>query len=103
MLSFIKETVSVWERLQQTTKPIVLYGMGNGADKILDWCEANSVKIAGIFASDEFVRGQEFRGFKVERYADLIARFGEDILVVIAFASEREEVLARFKELAEAH
>ena len=103
MLSFIKETVSVWERLQQTSKPIVLYGMGNGADKIVDWCEANSVKIAGIFASDEFVRGQEFRGFKVERYADIISRFGEDILVVIAFASEREEVLTRFKELAEAH
>ncbi len=103
MLSFIKETVSVWERLQQTTKPIVLYGMGNGADKIVDWCEANSVKIAGIFASDEFVRDQEFRGFKVECYADIISRFGEDILVVIAFASEREEVLARFKELAEAH
>ena len=38
MLSFIKETVSVWEHLQQTTKPIVLYGMGNGADKIVDWC-----------------------------------------------------------------
>ena len=42
MLSFIKETVSVWERLQQTTKPIVLYGMGNGADKIVDWCEDNT-------------------------------------------------------------
>ncbi|MBR4958721.1 MAG: FkbM family methyltransferase, partial [Phascolarctobacterium sp.] len=67
MLSFIKETVSVWERLQQTDKPIVLYGMGNGADKIVDWCEANAVKIAGSFASDEFVRGQVFRGFKVER------------------------------------
>ena len=103
MLSFIKETVSVWERLQQTAKPIVLYGMGNGADKIVDWCEANSVKIAGIFASDEFVRGQVFRGFKVERYAEIISRFGEDILVVIAFASESKEVLARFKELAEAH
>ena len=74
MLSFINESLSVWERLLQTTKPIVLYGMGNGADKIVDWCEANSVKIAGIFASDEFVRGQSFRGFTVERYADLKQR-----------------------------
>lgn len=103
MLSFIKETVSVWERLQQTAKSIVLYGMGNGADKIVDWCEEHSVKIAGIFASDEFVRGQVFRGFVVKKYSDIIAEFGEDILVVIAFASERPEVLARFKELAEAH
>lgn len=103
MLHFIKERISVWERLLQTAKPIVLYGMGNGADKIVDWCEANSVKISGIFASDEFVRGQIFRGFTVQKYSDIIARFGGDILIVIAFASERPEVLARFKELAEAH
>ena len=103
MLSFIKETVSVWECLQKTAKPIVLYGMGNGADKIVDWCEEHSVKIAGFFASDEFVRGQVFRGFEVKKYSDIIVEFGEDILVVIAFASERPEVLARFKELAEAH
>lgn len=103
MLDFIKEKVSAWERIQQTAKPIVLYGMGNGADKIVDWCEANAVKISGIFASDEFVRGQVFRGFKVQRYSDIIAQFGEDILVVIAFASESPQVLARFKELASAH
>ncbi|MBQ9763076.1 MAG: FkbM family methyltransferase [Phascolarctobacterium sp.] len=103
MLDFIKEKVSVWERLLQTEKHIVLYGMGNGADKIVDWCEANSVKISGIFASDEFVRYQSFRGMTVQKYSDIIEQFGEDILVVIAFASERPEVLARFKELAEAH
>lgn len=103
MLSFMKETISVWERLQQTTKPIVLYGMGNGADKIIDWCEANGVKVSGIFASDEFVRYQQFRGLTVQKYSDIIAAQGEDILIVIAFASERPEVLARFKELAAKH
>lgn len=100
MLSFMKETQSVWERLKECKKPIVLYGMGNGADKILDWCEANSVEVAGVFASDEFVRGQSFRGFTVERYDALKARLGEELLVVIAFASERAEVLERFAELA---
>lgn len=99
MLEFIQEKVSVWDALRQSRKPIVLYGMGNGADKIIDWCEANAVKIAGVFASDEFVRGQQFRGFTVERYDALKKRLGEKLLVVIAFASEREEVLARFAEL----
>lgn len=33
MLKFMQETLSVWELLQHTKKPIVLYGMGNGADK----------------------------------------------------------------------
>lgn len=100
MLDFIKETISVWELLQATTKPIVLYGMGNAADKIIDWCEEHGVRVQGVFASDEFVRGQVFRGFTVEKYADLKARLGEELLVVLAFASERPEVLAKFRELA---
>lgn len=103
MLEFIQEKLSVWEKLQKTTKPIVLYGMGNGADKIIDWCEKHQVKISGIFATDEFVRYQNFRGFIVSKYSDIINQFGNDILIVIAFASERPEVLARFKELAELH
>ncbi len=103
MLDFIKEDKSVWELLSHTEQPIILYGMGNGADKIVDWCEANQVTISGIFASDEFVRGQLFRGLKVEKYSDIIERFGKNILIVIAFASERPEVLARFRELAAEH
>ena len=98
MLNFMQEKLSVWELLRQTEKPIVLYGMGNGADKIVDWCDANGVQ--GVFASDEFVRGQQFRGFTVERYDVLRARLGNDLLVVIAFASERPEVLERFAQLA---
>lgn len=103
MLDFIKETKSVWELLKTTKQPIVLYGMGNGADKIIDWCEANGIKVSGVFASDEFVRGQVFRGLTVEKYSAIIDRLGHDILIVIAFASERPEVLARFKELAAEH
>lgn len=107
MPNFLQEIIyeknSVWETLQTTTKPIVLYGMGNGADKIIDWCEANNVKVAGIFATDEFVRYQSFRGLTVQKYSDIIEKFGEDILIVIAFASERPEVLARFKELTQLH
>ncbi|MDY4920200.1 MAG: FkbM family methyltransferase [Phascolarctobacterium sp.] len=100
MLDFMIEKTSVWKLLQGTSKPIVLYGMGNGADKILDWCEAHKVTVQGVFASDEFVRGQSFRGFTVERYDALKKRLGVELLVVIAFASERPEVLARFRELA---
>ena len=103
MLDFIKEKTSVWERLAKTTKPIVLYGMGNGADKIIDWCEAHQVAVAGVFASDEFVRGQVFRGFTVQKYSDIIARLGQDIFIVIAFASEGEQVLQRFQELNSLH
>ncbi len=35
MLDFMIEKISVWDALRTAQKPIVLYGMGNGADKIL--------------------------------------------------------------------
>ena len=60
MLDFIKEKQDVWQILQLTDKPVVLYGMGNGADQIIDLCDRMQIKVAGIFASDEFVRGQFF-------------------------------------------
>lgn len=77
--------------------------MGNGADKIIDWCEANQVNVAGIFATDEFVRYQSFRGLIVRKYTDILEEFGNEILIVIAFASERPEVLQRFAELSQVH
>jgi FkbM family methyltransferase len=99
MLSWITETKTVWEHLQETTKPIILYGMGNGADRILDKCLALDIPVAGVFASDEFVRGQTFRSYKVMRYIDIKAKYKE-FVIVIAFASERPEILAKFFELA---
>ncbi len=102
MLEFIKEQHDVWENMRACGKPLVLYGMGNGADAILDRMAQEKLPVAGVFASDEFVRGQNFRGFTVERYADVKARLG-DFAIVIAFASELPDVLARFKDLASKH
>jgi hypothetical protein len=99
MLDFMTETTTVWEFLQKTDQPIVLYGMGNGAEKILTQLAAVGKKPAGIFASDEFVRGQAFCGYTVQTYAALRKQLG-DFVIVLAFASERPEVLARFYELA---
>ena len=96
MLDFITETSDVWQNMRSCGRPLVLYGMGNGADAILDRMAAEGLTAAALFASDEFVRGQSFRGFTVEHYADIKARLG-DFAVVIAFASELPEVLARFK------
>lgn len=102
MLEFITETNDVWQNMRSCGKPLVLYGMGNGADAVLDRMAQENLQAAGIFASDEFVRGQCFRNMRVERYADIKERLG-DFAVVIAFASELPEVLARFKTLAQRH
>jgi FkbM family methyltransferase len=102
MLGFMKESATVWDSLKQTDKPIVLYGMGNGADRILDKCQAEGIPVAGLFASDEFVRGQSFRGYKVHTYQEALSQWGNFVLV-IAFASEDPVILKRFFTLAQSH
>lgn len=89
----------VWTRLQAEAHPIVLYGMGDGADKILDRFETLGITAAGVFASDEFVRGHSFRGFRVKKLSEIVEALGEDIVIVIAFASQRPEVLEKMYDL----
>ncbi len=98
-MEFLQETEGVWERLQRETRPIVLYGMGDGADKILRVFAEKQIQASGVFASDEFVRGHSFAGFQVKKLFQIIEEFGEDIVVVLSFASQRSELLARFYEL----
>ena len=50
----------IWTKLKTEKKPILLYGTGNGADKILDECEKTGIKISGVFASSGFVRERYF-------------------------------------------
>lgn len=83
---------TVWERASETEKPILLYGTGNGADKILDELQRLSVKVSGVFASDGFVRKREFRGFPVISYSQAKEKFG-DFLVLTAFGSSRKDVI----------
>ena len=35
MLSFITEKLTAWEKLKAETRPIFIYGMGDGAEKIM--------------------------------------------------------------------
>ena len=82
MLDFITETTTVWEFLRTTERPLVLYGMGNGADKILTQLAALGKKPAGIFASPEFVRGQSFHGLTVQTYEALRQQLGDFVIVL---------------------
>ncbi len=97
-LENLLDTRDLWDTLSGTDKPIVLYGMGDGADKILNVCEQKNIKISGVFASDEFVRGQIFRDFTVKKYSDIKNEFGE-IIILISFASSLENVLEKMYAL----
>ena len=88
----------LWDKLQKETRPIVVYGMGNGADKLLTRLDAYGVEISDIFASDGFVRGHSFHGIRVKSFSEIKAAYS-DFVILLSFASSREEVIALFEEL----
>lgn len=91
---------SLWRRLTEMDKPLVMYGMGDGADKLIARLEKLGRRPDGVFASDEFVRGQVFRGFRVMTYAEAERQFG-DMCVLVCFGTEQPDVLARIYAIAE--
>ncbi len=88
----IKTERELWQYLKTTSKPIVLYGMGNGADKIIYALESFGITFEGVFASDGFVRNKLFHGHKISTYNELKQKFG-DMIVLLCFGSSRLEVI----------
>ena len=68
----------LWNYLSKAKKTIVMYGMGNGADKILAVCQQYNIEIADFFASDGFVRGHSFHGKTVLSYSQVKEKYGKE-------------------------
>lgn len=89
----------LWNYLEKTNKPIVLYGMGDGADKIMAVLSNRGIKISGVFASDSFVRPKMYAGFNVEHFSALQERFG-DMIVLLCFGTHLVDVIEKIKSVA---
>ncbi len=76
---------------------MVIYGMGNGADKVIDELERLDIEIKGVTASDDFVRGQSFRGFTVKK----LSEFEGEFIIAVAFASCLPDVMNHIFSLTE--
>ncbi len=83
---------SLWDELASETRPIFLYGTGNGGDKILAALEKYNVTLTGVFASDGFVRDRYFHDYHVRAYSDVVAEYGNDIVVLLAFGTTLDSV-----------
>lgn len=90
ILEAITPLCSVCESLKSETRPIFLYGMGNGAEKIHAYLAENGICARGVVASDGFVRNQEFLGFQVESIGDASRKHGE-LCLVLCFGLEGEK------------
>ena len=99
MLQFDIENTSVWEFLQKTKEPIIMYGTGNGADKVFEVFEELNIEVSGVTASDTFVRERYFHNFRVTPISEFLKKY-EKFIVIITFGSSRPEVIENIKEIA---
>jgi len=99
--AMIDVKLDLWSYLAATEKSIVMYGMGNGADKILAVCEKKGIEIADFFASDGFVRGHAFHGKTVLSYSAVKEKYGEgNFIVLLSFASSLPDVIENIRRIA---
>ena len=90
----------LWDILAKEKRPIVVYGMGNGADKLIKRFEKYGIEIADFFASDGFVRGHSFHGKRVKAFSEIREEY-LDFVIALSFASNRDEVISLFKDIDE--
>ena len=90
----------MWDTLAASDKKAVMYGMGNGADKILAVCDRYGIEVCDFFASDGFVRGHSFHGKRVLSYSEIKEKYGvENVNVLLSFASSLPDVISNFKRI----
>ncbi len=96
------EEPGLWDILKENELPILLYGMGNGADMIIEELEKLNIHFADTFASEGFVRGQLFHGKKVLSLSQAEEKYGE-LVILTTFAVHDETTLEFIRELSKKH
>lgn len=91
--------MDLWDRLREEKLPLLLYGMGDGADKIIKALESRGIKLCGVFASDGFVRDKTFHGFKLMSFSQAEEKFGS-FVALQAFGTSRKDVLENVKRIS---
>lgn len=91
-------TTDMWDQLKNEKRPIMVYGMGNGADKLFERFASLNISVSEVFASDGFVRGHSFRGYKVKSFSEIKENY-PDFVIVLSFASNRAEVVDMLAEI----
>lgn len=91
--------MDMWSALKRSHKPILLYGMGDGAEKILSVAKDKCIDINGVFVSDDFLRDKSFHGFKLMSYSQAKDLYG-DFTVLLAFGTMRPDVIDNIQRIS---
>ena len=98
-LIFNSFSSDVWSTLMKSDKPILIYGMGNGADKIISVFEHYGIEYMDVFASDGFVRGHFFHGKRVISYSEACEKYGNSFDIVVSFGTKLKDVIEKIFSL----
>ncbi len=93
----------VWHTLSKSELPILIYGMGNGADKIISVFEKYGIEYSDVFANDGFVRGHSYKGKRVLSYSEACEKYPQGFDIVVSFGSKLPEVINRIYSLEDKH
>lgn len=91
--------IDLWTYLKTVSKPIVLYGIGNGADKVVKRLNNDEVEISGVFSSSGFKKNKVYNGHIIKDYSTLKSELG-DMIILVCFGSHLPEVIQNVKNLA---
>ena len=80
-------------------RPLLLYGTGDGAVKVLAWLSDLGVSPDGVFVSPAFARGQTFHGYRVLTPDEALSKW-KDPLVLLCFATRDPAVIGEIAALA---
>ena len=94
--------ISVWEKLKNSDEPIIMYGTGNGADKVMDKLTDLGISLSGITASSTFVRNRTFRGYQVMPLSYFEEKY-EKFTVIVTFGTSIPDVMDNIYSISENH
>ena len=88
----------MWDKIAADPRPKMVYGMGNGADKLFERLSLYGVQVSEVFASDGFVRGHSYKGYLVKTLSEIAEQY-DDFIILLSFASNRREVIDMIKSI----
>lgn len=93
----------LWGYLQKCGRPVVLYGMGDGADKIAAVLEQKHIKVSEVMASDEFVRGHSFLEHRVKKLSEIEEEYGNNFIILVCFGTHLPDVMDNIYNISKKH
>ena len=99
----LPQSEDIWTKISKKENPILIYGMGNGADKLLRKLDGLGKAADDFFASDGFVRGHSFHGKRVLSFSEAKEKYTEDFTILLSFATGIKDVMTLISDIANNH